>query len=163
MWLSCLIYFDAKSLFESYNTELQKELPLYREDGTIVEGGIKYNNLKNLEDIKVYFEKGGYAEGEYDPIENDINISFKPGNSTNEEILVTIAHEIQHYIQDREGFAVGTSPNALSINAISVRSKFNKLEEEITDKTKYYYIEELYQDLFKEMDNSLFSETKRLY
>jgi hypothetical protein len=76
--------FDAKSLFESYNTEFQKELPLYNEDGTIVESAILYKNFEKLENIDLYFQKGGYSEGSYDPMFNDINISFKPGNSTNE-------------------------------------------------------------------------------
>jgi hypothetical protein len=152
--------FDAKSLFESYNTKLQKELPVYEEDGTIVEGGILYNNFKKLEDITVYFEKGGYAEGEYDPIYNNITIFFKPGNSTNEEILVTIAHEIQHYIQDREGFAFGTSPENPSIEAMSVISKLNKLKKEIIEKTKDDSIEDLKSGLIKEIENSSFSKTR---
>ena len=152
--------FDAKSLFESYNTELQKELPIYKEDGTISESGVLYNNFIKLEDITVYFKKGGYGEGEYDSITNDINVFFKPGNSTNEEIAITIAHEIQHYIQEREGFSFGTSIGSPSIEAMSVIPKLNALEKEIIKKTKYDSIADLKSDLEKEMDNSIFSETK---
>ena len=151
--------FDAEYLFESYNTKLQKESPVYKDDGTIIDGALSLKNFKKLEDINVYFEKGGYMDGEYDPIANDINIFFQPGNSTNEEITITIAHEIQHYIQEREGFAFGTSPEAASIEAMSVIPKLNSLEKEIIGKTKYDSIAYLKSDIEKEMDDSRFSET----
>lgn len=132
--------FDAKSLFESYNTEFQKELPLYNEDGTISKSGVLYKNFEKLENIDLYFQKGGYSEGSYDPMFNDINISFKPGNSTNEEILVTIAHEIQHYIQDREGFAGGTNIN--QTKNLAIEKLLNEIEQG-DDAIIYYKIQSL--------------------
>jgi hypothetical protein len=111
-----------------------------------------------LKDITIQFnKKGNEYEGSWDPInkEIEVNTGIYPENTAS-----ALIHEIQHVIQDIEGFAAGTSPNALSINAISVRSRFNKLKEEITDKTKYDSIKDLTSDLSKEMDSGSFSETR---
>lgn len=96
---------DNKKLFESYSTPLSKEEKVDRVT--------YYKNFKPLADVNVYFSlvdrRGPF--GEYDPRFNDIIINIQPGNATLEEISSTLLHEIQHYIQEREGFETGGNIN----------------------------------------------------
>ena len=58
-----------------------------------------------LRDVKVTRKEIPGVDGEYDPNTGKINISpnaMDPGG--------TLLHEIQHWVQDREGFAAGGSP-----------------------------------------------------
>jgi len=99
---------ENKKLFDSYPTEITKYLDLFEDDGSLLP--FKQNDrYPPLADIRVYFDanKRYGSFGEYDPISKTITIYIQPGNSTSEQMSLTLLHEIQHYIQGREGFSTG--------------------------------------------------------
>ena len=101
---------DNQKLFKSYSTRFKREMPMYNDDGSVWEGAIKYDDFPPISDIKVYFREargGTEVLGEYDQTFKTITINIQPGSSTNEQISETLLHEVQHYIQSREGWQNG--------------------------------------------------------
>jgi SAM-dependent methyltransferase len=100
---------NNEKLFDSYSTRFTQEVDILNDDGS-VEDFKRNDNYPPISDIKVYFEEvrgGTEVFAEYDPLFKTITINIQPGNSTNEQISTVLLHEIQHYIQGREGFAKG--------------------------------------------------------
>jgi hypothetical protein len=107
---------DNQKLFKSYSTRFKREMPMYNDDGTVWEGAIKYDDFPPISDIKVYFREavgGTEVLGEYDQTFKSITINIQPGSSTNEQISGTLLHEVQHYIQSREGWQNGGNLDTL--------------------------------------------------
>ena len=102
---------NNEKLFDSYSTRFTQEVDILNDDGS-VEDFKRNDNYPPISDIKVYFREArvGTALGEYDPFFKTITINIQPGNSTNKQISTVLLHEIQHYIQGREGFARGGDP-----------------------------------------------------
>ncbi len=67
-----------------------------------------YRNYPELKNTDVYYDAGvrDYYGAEYDPETNEITLG---AGLTDEQIKEGILHEIQHAIQEREGFARGAS------------------------------------------------------
>ena len=100
---------NNEKLFDSYSTRFTQEVDILNDDGS-VEDFKRTDNYPPISDIKVYFEEvrgGTEVLAEYDPFFKTITINIQPGNSTNKQISTGLLHEIQHYIQGREGFARG--------------------------------------------------------
>ena len=100
---------NNEKLFDSYSTRFTQEVDILNDDGS-VEDFKRTDNYPPISDIKVYFEevRGGTGVlAEYNPFFKTITINIQPGNSTNKQISTVLLHEIQHYIQGREGFARG--------------------------------------------------------
>lgn len=90
------------------NLEGARTSPLYLDE--IVKHDKLFKTYPELRDVKVRFEVNtGNKEGSYHPEENEFvlrtGLKLEP-----EKLKNTLIHEIQHAIQDREGFARGTSP-----------------------------------------------------
>jgi hypothetical protein len=98
-----------KKLFDLYPTKVTKYSDIFDEDDGSLLPFKRNDNYPPLADVKVYFDDktryGTYAD--YDPIFKNITIYRQPGNATREQMSVSLLHEIQHYIQGREGFARG--------------------------------------------------------
>ena len=94
-----------------------------------------YPSIKN---VKVDFvDFGNNVLGRYSDIENEISLSNK---LSIEEARKTLMHEIQHYIQDIEGFAKGSSTN-------SVERELRKALEKIIESPENTKFEELIDEL----------------
>ena len=98
-----------KKLFDLYPDKVTKYVDIFDEDDGSLLPFKRNDNYPSLADVKVYFDDktryGTYAD--YDPIFKNITIYRQPGNATREQMSVSLLHEIQHYIQGREGFAIG--------------------------------------------------------
>jgi hypothetical protein len=64
-----------------------------------------------LKGVKVTFDRGGDGSlGEFNPITGNIGISITPNRNLSDSVRSTLLHEIQHWVQNREGWA-GTGMN----------------------------------------------------
>lgn len=75
--------------------------------GDVVEHEQLYKNYPDIKDMNVVFFENEYEGGHYNPSTNTIQISQNEGKDKQKS---TFLHEIQHAIQEKEGFAMGGSP-----------------------------------------------------
>jgi len=97
-----------------------------------------YTAYPSIKNVKVDFvDFGNSVIGRYSDIENEISLSNK---LSIEEARKTLMHEVQHYIQDIEGFAKGSSSN-------SVERELRKTLEKIIESPENTKFEELIDEL----------------
>ncbi|MBP7654683.1 hypothetical protein KA977_14780, partial [Candidatus Dependentiae bacterium] len=111
-----------------------------------------YPQLKN---IAIVFTDDLKAEGNYDAENKIININYAIKEGKN--IKTTLLHEIQHAIQDIEGFAMGGSPENI-LNEKLEKIKEQWFNNEIDSETYY----EKRSKLIQSDENIYFQEYKRL-
>ena len=68
----------SPELFKMYDTKQRKELPMYNEEGDVIDGGVRVFTSPPLKDVTVYF-KSGMPGGAFDPTFNTITVSGKIG------------------------------------------------------------------------------------
>lgn len=80
--------------------------------GDVLEHKQLFEAYPHLSDVKVTFHEEKGSNGSWDQRHNTINI-----NPKGEHPLDTLLHEVQHSIQDHEGFSRGASPEGIFQNA----------------------------------------------
>lgn len=101
--------------------------------GDLIEHKKLFEAYPQLQEISVVYESGlGNTRGVYNSVFNEIvlnnNLRFNP-----EQFKKTLVHEIQHAIQDIEGFAYGSSPEYWE----SAKHRYTAKEKEQTEQLKW--------------------------
>lgn len=120
---------------ENYN-DIKTRLKWGTTLGDVLDHPALYDQYPFLKDMPISTNKAqdgiGSARGEFDPKKGQINLW---GGQGKEETKQTLLHEIQHAIQEQEGFARGGSPSMfgqgaeakLARDAMSFRAEMDKL------------------------------------
>lgn len=87
-----------------------------------------FKQYPELKDYKIKFSTVGNYGGQFDPNTKTISVSWDLRVRKPEEIKSTLLHEIQHAIQEREGFARGGSPALFGNNSndANLKDLFNR-------------------------------------
>lgn len=105
---------DGKWRFEISDADMQlrytRNIPSYSKLGDLIDHPKLFESYPDLRNVDVSFGITGDALGSYVHEWDSITLSNKIKNDP-KKILDVLSHEIQHAIQDREGFSAGASPN----------------------------------------------------
>ena len=118
--------FKAKTLLETAESRFKQGLPKEVDApytlGEVVEHPKLFKEYPDLKDVKVRYSST--IEGAaFDPSTNTITVKSSFGKEDYPHML----HEIQHAVQEKEGFARGGSPEEF----YKLHSRFNELSSEI--------------------------------
>lgn len=108
--------------------------------GEIIEHDILFTMYPALKNIDVEFTDMKGIYGNYNIKKNKIKLNNSLANN-NKQIESTLIHEMQHTIQDIEGFELGAS------SKISKKAYFESLGEIEADNTKQRFIKEKYKNI----------------
>lgn len=103
--------FDKWAETIEFVKEAKKSIPDYTKLGELVDAPDLFEKYPDMADITVEFrnlkrgQNGGYIK-RFDNIELSRDLKHKP-----EELLQSLTHEVQHAIQNREGFTSGANPD----------------------------------------------------
>lgn len=121
-----------------------------------------YNQYPEMRNIKVV-EMPGYERGSSVGSYGDNVIKIARGETLDERYVPTTLHEIQHVIQEKEGWARGGNPKEFLLDNLKEKDKlWNKYEElikirdkaqKIGDKESEYKYHDMAQDAFRQWDN----------
>lgn len=127
---------DGKWRYEISDNEMRFERDgLYKNPETL-EDYIEHDKLfeayPHLRNIRVKFERvidgDSHTNGQYDPVNNEITL--KSGRS-NEDTKKTLVHEIQHAVQEYEGFVNGFNTGG------GYAEWFNRVFDNVKDTREY--------------------------
>lgn len=117
-WKYELPYENAKYTPIHSNKEYSARL------GQVLDYPELYQAYPELKSIKIKFTKlKGRTNGTYDPKTKTIEINSEISNQLQESF---IRHEVQHYIQQREGFAKGANPRVEGVQQLARRIEQNR-------------------------------------
>lgn len=92
----------------------------------VIEHPELFTNYPDLKDLNINFPSSMRGQGAFDPLTNTVSISSR--NSSDRNMLQTILHETQHWIQGFEGMQKGNNPdNYLPKNFSAVVNSLKEL------------------------------------
>lgn len=135
---------DWKFEISDKNMKIKKNVKLKENTsyklGEIIEHDTLFTMYPALKNIDVEFTNMKGIYGNYNIKKNKIKLNNSLANN-NKQIESTLIHEMQHTIQDIEGFELGAS------SKISKKAYFESLGEIEADNTKQRFIKEKYKNI----------------
>lgn len=137
---------DERSI---YDAEYHQHWANIRKNFTKLERILKHDKLykayPELRDLTVEFVEGGQTWGGRFTSEG---IEIPADTLKSKSLKSVLMHEVQHYIQDKEGFAMGGNPEAVMSMIREVLKKIDNSPEERKRKELVKELDEMYKKLF---------------
>ena len=103
------------------------------------------NNLPKLGDVPVIFKVMDLgSRGSFNPFSGIITLNRELFDTNRAEMELVLIHEIQHYIQEVEGFEKGSNPNRINYLISNKKTEIQNIVKDL--KTKYEFVKKYHPE-----------------